>query len=317
VAKTTGLAAVDQSVRTVARFLPYSKGVLTRRLRQFRRVVLIVDRVAALRDVEVVPVSETATVRIHRPGGLADTVPAVLWIHGGGHVAGSAAAVDRGLRRMARKLGALVAGVEYRLAPEHPYPAALEDCYAALEWLAAQTDVDVRRIVIAGRSAGGGLAAALTLRCVDTGLVDLVGQVLIYPMLDDRTVRRSTVAGARGWTPEDNEFGWRAYLGCEPGGEGVSAYAAPARREDLSGLPPTWIGVGTTDLFYDEDVQYANRLRDAGVLTQLELVPGAFHGFDFVGPWTRLARRFKENWIAAMREFLAPDRDAPGTITHV
>jgi acetyl esterase/lipase len=244
--RPTGLAAIDPSVRRVAWLLPYRKGVLTRWLGLFRGVVRIVERVVALRDVDPVAVSATARVRIHRPREMAVTrAGAVLWIHGGGYVAGSAAMVDRAMRKMAKNVGALVVSVEYRRAPEHPYPAALDDCYAALEWLAARTDVDVRRIVVAGRSAGGGLAAALSLRCVDTGLVDLAGQVLIYPMLDDRTVRRSTVAGARGWTPEDNEFGWRAYLGCEPGGEGVSAYAAPARREDLSGLPPTWLGVGT------------------------------------------------------------------------
>ena len=309
---STSLAAVDPSLRTVARLLPYRKGVLTRQLGLFRGVVPIVERAAALRHVEVVSVSETARVRIHRPHNVTGTLSAILWIHGGGYVAGSAAMVDRAMRTMAEQAGALVASVEYRLAPEHPYPAALDDCYAALEWLVAQADVDVRRIVIAGRSAGGGLAAALTLRCVDTGLVDLAGQVLIYPMLDDRTVRRSTVAGARGWTPQDNEFGWRAYLGSDPGGKGVSAYAAPARREDLSGLPSTWIGVGTADLFHDEDVQYANRLRDAGVPTQLEVVSGAFHGFDFVGPWTRLARRFTEDWMTAVRQFLAPEPESGG-----
>jgi acetyl esterase/lipase len=139
--------------------------------------------------------------------------PAVMWIHGGGYVAGSAALEDRVVRRMAEKVDALVVGVEYRLAPEHPYPAALDDCYAALQWLVARADIDSQRIVVAGVSAGAGLAAALALRCVDSRLVDLAGQALICPMLDDRTVRRTTVAGARGWTPEDNAFGWRSYLG--------------------------------------------------------------------------------------------------------
>ena len=143
---------------------------------------------SALRDVEVVPVSATASVRVHKPRGLSERPPALLWIHGGGYVAGSAAMNDRAVRKMAAHLGAVAASVEYRLAPEHRYPAALDDCYAALQWLAARDDIDRRRILIAGKSGGGGLAAALTLRHMDAELVGLAGQILIYPMLDDRTV---------------------------------------------------------------------------------------------------------------------------------
>ena len=158
--------------------------------------------------------------------------------------------------------------------------------------------------MVVGISAGGGLAAALTLRRRAAGLVDLAGQVLVYPMLDDPTVQRSEATGARGWPPEDNAFGWRSYLGQEPGAEGVSAFAAPGRCEDLSGLPPTCIGVGTADLFHDEAVDYANRLRDAAVPTQLEVVAGAFHGFDRAGPHTAIARRFNAHRSAATRRFL-------------
>ena len=203
---------------------------------------------------------------------------------------------------MADTLGAVVASVDYRLAPEHPYPAALDDCYAALEWLVAQQEIDSRRIVVFGISAGGGLAAAVTLRCVDAGLVDLAGQVLQYPMLDDRTVLRSS-SGALGWTPEDNRFGWRSYLATEPGADSIDAYAAPGRREDLTGLPPAWIGVGTADLFHDEDVDYAMRLKAAEVPTQLEVVRGAFHGFD-VAAHSKLARSFTAARSAALRQFL-------------
>jgi acetyl esterase/lipase len=266
----------------------------------------VAGRIAALRDVEVIPVSATASVRVHRPSGLSETPPALLWIHGGGYVTGSAAMNDRAVRRMATHLGALAASVEYRLAPEHPYPAALDDCYSALQWLAARDDIDRRRILVAGKSAGGGLAAALALRCVDAGLVDLAGQILTYPMLDDRTVQQSTATAARGWTPQDNSFGWRAYLGCEPGTSDVSAYSAPARRDDVSGLPPTWIGVGSADLFHDECVDYADRLRAAGVPTKLEIVPGGFHGFDVVGAQTFVVRRFVADQLAAMRQLLAP-----------
>ena len=222
--------SIDPSLQTVARFLPYRRGLFARHLRLVRSGTTIAGKVAALRDARVIQVSATASVRLHRPNSPDGVSPAVLWIHGGGYVSGSAAIGDRAVRKIAEDVGALVASVEYRLAPEHRFPAALDDCYAALEWLAVRDDIDHRRILVVGKSAGGGLAAALTLRCVDAGLVDLAGQVLMYPMLDDRTVQRTTAAGARGWTPEDNEFGWRSYLNCEPGADRVSSYAAPARR---------------------------------------------------------------------------------------
>ena len=299
-----GLMPIGPWLSTAARFLPYRRGLFARHLRLMRAGMALAGRMAALRDVEVVPVSATASVRVHRPSGLSEGPPALLWIHGGGYVTGSAAMNDRAVRKIAAHLGALVASVEYRLAPEHRYPAALDDCYAALRWLIARDDIDRRRILIAGKSAGGGLAAALALRCVDAGLVHLAGQVLIWPMLDDRTVQRSTVTAARGWTPQDNSFGWRSYLGGEPGADGVSAYAAPARRADLSGLPPTWIVVGTADLFHDECVDYANRLRAARVPTQLRIVPGGFHGFDVVGAQTSVARQFRADQLAAMSQLL-------------
>jgi acetyl esterase/lipase len=278
--------------------------VLTRRLALVRAMHTGAAQLIGLRTAQVVAVSPTASVRIHRPDSATDSaLPAVLWIHGGGYVLGSARLDDRAARRLATELGALVASVEYRLAPENPYPAALDDCYAALQWLLTQPDVEARRVVIAGTSAGGGLAAALTLRAVDTGLKP-AGQVLQYPMLDDRTVLHPRVVTV-GWTFEDNEFGWRSYLGVQPGTTDVSPYAAPARRDYLSGLPPTWIGVGTADLFHREDVDYAKRLTAAGVLTQLVVVPGAFHGFDIAAARTDPARRFTASRLAAMREFLS------------
>ncbi len=297
--------AIGPWLPAAARFLPHRRGLFARHLRPMRTGMALAGRMAALRDVEVAPVSATASVRVHRPTGLSERPPALLWIHGGGYVAGSAAMNDRAVRKMAAHLGAVAVSVEYRLAPEHPYPAALDDCYAALQWLVARDDVDRRRILIAGKSGGGGLAAALTLRNIDAGLVGLAGQILVYPMLDDRTVRRSTATSARGWTPQDNSFGWHSYLGHEPGAGDVSAYAAPARRADLSGLPPTWIGVGTADLFHDECVDYANRLRAAGVPTQLRTVLGGFHGFDVVGARTAVVRQFRADQLATMRRLLA------------
>lgn len=298
---------IDHSLRFVALVMPRGKGLVTRRLHLSRMVGAAAERVLGVRGVEVARVSSTAVVRVHRPRNVTEPLPAVLWIHGGGYVLGSARVGDRTARRMADTLGAVVASVEYRLAPEHPFPAALDDCYAALEWLVTQPDIDARRIVVSGISAGGGLAAALTLRCVDTGLVKLAGQVLQYPMLDDRTVLRPCES-ALGWTPHDNSYGWRSYLATDPGADTVTAYAAPARRDDLAGLPPSWIGVGTADLFHDEDVCYATRLRAAGVPAQLEVVRGAFHGFDFAA-YTGLARSFTAARLAATRDFLE-GRDA-------
>jgi acetyl esterase/lipase len=300
----TPIDAAGPWLRTAARFLPYRRGLITRHLRAMKAGQAVVGAVTACRGVQIVKASGTSTVRIHRPRDLADKLPAVLWIHGGGYVWGSAKVNDRAVRRMSRALGVVVASVEYRLAPAHPYPAALDDCFAALEWLAARHDINRQRIVVAGKSAGAGLAAALTLRWKDSGRADLAGQVLIYPMLDDRTVPRAPAAAARGWPPEDNRSGWRAYLGCEPGVDGVSPYAAAARRADLSGLPPAWIGVGSQDLFHDESVDYAKRLADAGVPVQLAVVKGAFHGFDVVGARTQAVRRFTENQYASMRQML-------------
>ena len=201
----------------------------------------------------------------------ANPAPALLWIHGGGYVMGTAKQDDRLCRRFARELGVTVAAVDYRLAPEHPYPAPLEDCYAALTWLAALPAVDPARVAIGGASAGGGLTAALALLARDRGEVTPTLQLLAYPMLDDRSASGPENPNYRLWSPKSNRFGWAAYLGnADPN------IAVPARHEDLSGLPPAWIGVGTNDLFHDEDLAYAERLTAAGVPCQVEVVPGAF-----------------------------------------
>ncbi|MEU5877841.1 alpha/beta hydrolase [Spirillospora sp. NPDC047279] len=244
-------------------------------------------------------VDEDVSVRVFRPGS--GPAPGLLWIHGGGYVIGSAAMADPFCRGVARHLGGVAAAVEYRLAPEHPFPAPLEDCYAALRWLAAQPDVDAERIVIGGESAGGGLAAALALLARERGEVRPILQVLSYPMLDDRTSERTDVdpRSLRLWSLNANRFGWGAYLGAA--GE-VPPLAAPARYEDLSGLPPAWIGVGTNDLFLDEDLAYAERLREAGVPCDVHTVEGAYHGFDLVERRAGVSREYVRARIAAVRE---------------
>ncbi|MGG5259095.1 alpha/beta hydrolase [Phycicoccus avicenniae] len=235
---------------------------------------------------------------VYRPRGAVRG--GVLWIHGGGMVIGSPQQDARLCRRIAEDLDAVVVAPRYRLAPEHPFPAPLEDCYAALRWLAALQELADVPLVVAGASAGGGLAAGVVLAARDRGEVRIDKQVLVYPMLDDRTAAGADPAAdvRRVWNNTANAFGWRSYLGFAPGSADVSPYAAPARATDLAGLPPTWIGVGTSDLFHDEDVLYAERLRAAGVPTDLEVVPGAFHAFD--GLPTEVSRGFVESYLRAI-----------------
>lgn len=246
--------------------------------------------------------------RVHRPAGASVNAPGpgILWMHGGGFVMGAAAQDDALCADLARRLGAVVVAVDYRLAPEHPHPGPLEDCHEALEWLAAQPDVDVGRVAVAGASAGGGLAAGLAIMAVERGVVSPAFQLLVYPMLDDRTVELPPAfdeRNARVWDPASNRFGWRSYLGVEPASPDVPATAAPARLDDLSRLPPAWIGVGTLDLFHREDLAYADRLRAAGVDCDLVVVPGAFHGFDMV-QGAQVVRDFRASQLDALRAAL-------------
>lgn len=233
--------------------------------------------------------------------------PAVLWIHGGGFVIGSAAQDDAVCRHLARELGAFVAAVDYRLAPEHRFPEPLVDCHDALVWLAGRADVDADRVAIGGASAGGGLAAGLALLARERGQVRPVFQLLSYPMLDDRTAAcpDGDERHLRLWNNEANRFGWRSYTGLEPGSSAVDPLAAPARHDDLTDLPPAWIGVGTLDLFHDEDLAYAERLRAAGVPCDVLVVDGAFHGFDSIRPGAEITRQFRAAQSRALAGALA------------
>lgn len=254
-------------------------------------------------DVEVLTLPSGVGVRLHRPPETVGGGPALLWIHGGGYVLGDAAQDDALCRRYARELGATVAAVDYRLAPEHPYPAAVEDCYSALRWLAALPAVDPGRVAIGGASAGGGLAAALALHARDLAEIPLAAQILVYPMLDDRTATHSDRdhPGHRLWNQSSNRFGWRSYLG-----DADPDVAVPARRGDLAELPPAWIGVGTLDLFHDEDLAYAERLRAAAVPCELVVVEGAFHGFDRIAPKADVSVSFFQSQCAALTGAFAP-----------
>jgi len=245
--------------------------------------------------------------RVYRPAVRAEPTPALLWIHGGGLVSGTARMDEATCADFARELGIVVLSVDYRLAPEYPYPTPLDDCYAALAWLHAQPGVDHDRIAVGGASAGGGLAAALAQLALDRGRFPVAFQLLTYPMLDDRSAvapARPSDRDHRLWNRASNRVGWSAYLGTAPGSPGLTSPAVPSRRDDLSGLAPTWIGVGSADLFHDEGVDYAARLRAAGVSCELSVVRGAFHGFDLVAPKAPIAKDFCVQRRAALREAL-------------
>jgi len=261
------------------------------------------DDVASAEDRVIAGPGGEIPVRIYRPHGHCEMRPAVVFCHGGGFVLCDLDSHDSFCRAMARHTDAVVVSVDYRLAPEHPYPTPVEDCYSALQWLVRLPPVDRSRVAIGGGSAGGGLAAALALLTRDRAEISLAAQLLVYPMLDDRTVDRKGLDNPwlRLWNQSSNRYGWSAYLGgADP------QVAVPARREDLSGLPPTWLGVGTFDLFHDEDLAYAERLGAAGVRCEVEVVPGAFHAFDGIVPTADVSQSFFESQCALLREVFAP-----------
>ncbi len=237
--------------------------------------------------------------------------PVLLHIHGGGFVAGRIETDLPRLQAIAREHDCVVASVEYRLAPETRFPGSLEDNYAALRWLNTHADalgVDAGRVVVMGESAGGGHAAMLAIAARDRREFRLRAQILVYPMLDDRTGSTRAVPEPIGqfiWKRDANRFGWTSLLGVPAGSRRVPAGAVPARVADLAGLAPAFIGVGSIDLFVEEDIQYAQRLLEAGVPTELLVVPGAFHGFDIMAPDSPQARLLHEAWNGALARAFA------------
>jgi len=302
------MAAVPADMRNPV--LPFVSGTVNRRNLPLVRLQSQV-RTPSGRGVSVtkrrvgdnaIPVLVTTPITGQRPR------PGVLWIHGGGYILGSPQMEAFGTGRLARDLGAVTVSPDYRLAPEHPFPAALDDCMTTLEWMRAHPEelgIDPDRIAVVGASAGGGLAAAVAQRSHDEG-IPLRAQVLVYPMIDDRAALRDDHAG-RGrflWTPANNRFGWTSYLGRKPRMSDAPEYAAPARRTDLTGLPPAWVGVGDLDLFYDEDVDYAEKLRAAGVPCELVTVPGMYHGADGLAPKAPAIQDFRRSFTEHLRAYL-------------
>ena len=226
------------------------------------------------------------------------TLGCLYHTHGGGMIIGDNRLGVPDMLDWAEEFGLVVVSVEYRLAPETPHPGPINDCYAGLAWTAehaAELGYEPGRLIVAGTSAGGGLTAALALMARDKGGPALAGQMLICPMLDDRndTISSRQMAGLGVWDATANNTGWTALLGAARGGPDVSPYASPARETDLSGLPPTFIDVGSAETFRDEDVAYATRIWQAGGHAELHVWPGGFHGFDGMVPQAALSQEAK------------------------
>jgi len=248
---------------------------------------------------------------ICRPTGAQAPVPCLYFIHGGGMVLGdNRGGGALGALAHVEQLGAALVSVEYRLAPETPHPGPVEDCYAGLTWTvehAEELGIDLERLIVGGASAGGGLAAAVSLLARDRSGPRLRGQMLICPMLDDRNDTPSShqMAGLGIWDRGANEVGWTALLGDARGGPDVSPYAAPARATDLSGLPPAFIDVGSAETFRDEDVAYATRIWQAGGDAELHVWPGGFHGFARMVPDAAISQAAVAAQLTWLRRLLA------------
>jgi acetyl esterase/lipase len=235
---------------------------------------------------------------------------AMLWIHGGGYILLEAYLDDAVCRRMAAELGIAIVSAEYRHAPEHPFPAPLDDCRQSWHWLqehAGELGVEPRRAMIAGESAGGGLTAALAQRLHDEGGIQPLAQLIFCPMLDDRTALRDDLCRDKHfiWNNVNNRGGWTSYLGQEPGAAQVPPYSVPARRESLVGLPPAWLGIGTADLFLDESKDYAQRLRASGVDCELFVAEGGVHSFHTILPDAEISVAFWNSLFAFATRILA------------
>lgn len=234
----------------------------------------------------------------------------VLWLHGGGYILGDASINDDDCQRLVTGCGVAVVSVDYRLAPKHPFPAALQDVMSVWHWLvgnATSLGVSADCMVLAGQSAGAGLAAAVVQKIADDGGQQPLAQVLIYPMLDDRTAANTNLDAAnhRLWSNVNNRAAWQMYLGQPPGAAQLPDYAAPGRRADLHGLPPAWIGCGSVDLFYPENQRYYQQLQAAGVPVEFYQVAGAPHGFDGLAPELALVEQFRGAYSDFIDQVLA------------
>jgi len=246
---------------------------------------------------------------VYRKAETAGNRPIIFWIHGGGLIVGHRFQEQPTHAKLVADLDLVITSVDYRLAPEYPYPAGFEDCFAALNWVAengVELGGDPHRILIMGGSAGGNLAAACAIAARDWGKPRLIGQMLFCPMLDDRldsVSQQQYATNTKAWGGDANKFAWECYLGANQGGDGVPATAAPGRLTDLSNLPPTFLDCGDAELFRDDVVAYASRLWAAGVPTDLHIWAGGCHGFEICAPdafITTGAKAARMNWLARL-----------------
>lgn len=267
---------------------------------------LLASRGFASRDVAIEGHGgDEIVVSVVQKEGRTGTGPGIFHTHGGGMIVGNRWLGVDGFLDWAERFNGVIVTVEYRLAPEFPDPYPVEDCYAGLRWTADHAEdlgIDPRRIVIAGGSAGGGLAAGTALLARDRSGPALLGQMLLYPMLDDRdeTVSTRQIDGVGLWDRGSNVLGWTALLGDRKGTDDVSIYAAPARAIDLAGLPPAFIDCGSAEVFRDEDVAYATRLWEAGVQAELHVWAGGFHAFEAFAPQSAVAQAMlaaRDSWM--------------------
>ncbi|MFW5689216.1 MAG: alpha/beta hydrolase, partial [Spirochaetota bacterium] len=288
-------------------------------VRRTRKVLRLLEgrsvRDASTSTVDVPRHSGTGAIRtriVRPPGdgqhaGDRPSRPGVLWLHGGGYAVGIPEIDANTHRILAKELGCIVVAPDYRLSIDAPYPAALDDCYDTLLWMhrsAGELGLDRERIVVGGGSAGGGLAAAISLRARDTGEVRIAVQLPLYPMIDDRMITDSARENdAPVWNSATNRWAWRLYLG-DRAEDDVPAYAAPARAADLRGLPRTVTFVGDLDPFRDETIAYVERLRAADVPVDFELFEGCYHGFETVCPDATVSRRARAFWTGALERAL-------------
>jgi acetyl esterase/lipase len=304
------LAPVARDLRTPMIFLPIAprgrwQVAAMRRLDQrVARFPVAAGVITESRKAHVVGRMGVRVVTYARPDRVRSG-PALLWVHGGGTVIGRPEQHNALCSRWAEELDLLVVGVDYRLAPEHPFPAPLEDCYTALCWMheiADELGADRARIAVGGSSAGGLLAASLCQLARDRGGPPICFQLLEYPMLDDRTVLRPPVDRSRSfvWSPAASRFGWTSYLGTSPAELNDRRYSAPGRTPDLAGLPSAWIGVGDIDLLHDEAVAYAARLRSARVPCRLHIERGMYHGADVLRPKAPTSVAFRKRMTDAL-----------------
>lgn len=301
-------ARLDPELRAAAETLPVNLGVITRDNIVGLREALAAQRPPPVTDAiepevfQVPGVDGDVTTYLYRQSSTARQ-PALVWIHGGGYILGSAE--DPRAAEIAAELNCTVVSVDYRLAPEHPFPAGPEDCYSILTWVAANADelnIDLNRLVLGGASAGGGMAAGVALMNRDRGGPSLKLQLLLYPMIDNLHATDSgQYTNHLVWNQQTSFNAWEMYLNGAPR-EKAPPYAAASRATNLKGLPPAYICVGSEDLFRDEDIEYARRLSGANVPTELAVIPGIFHGADTFVPQAKVCQRLIAGYMRALKD---------------